>query len=126
MSDKSEKTLFIGLMVAAILCLLCLSSPEMRYERAAYRMLFYAPLVLGTFWVGLKGSLLISSSVLLFYLPYLMARWEGLSYRDFTNLLETILYLTVALLLGFAVERERRRERALRQAESLAAIGRTV
>ena len=113
-------------MVAGILCLLYLTSPEMRYEHAVYRMLFYVPLVLGTFWFGLKGALYISSTVLLFYLPYLMGRWEGFSYRDFTSLLEMVIYFIVALLLGFLVERERRRERALRQAESLAAIGRTV
>jgi two-component system, NtrC family, sensor histidine kinase HydH len=126
MSQTWQKVLFIAVVMTAIVCLLYLTSPAMRYEHAVYRMLFYFPVVLAGIWFGLKGTLYVTLSSLIFYIPYLIGRWEGLSYRDFTSLLEMILYFGVVLLLGFFIERERKRQSALRQTESLAMIGRTV
>ena len=98
----------------------------MKYEHAVHRMLFYIPLVLGSFWFGLKGALPVSAAVILGNLPYVIPSWQGLNPEDFDMLLQALLFVMVGILLGLLVERERGEHRALIQAESLAAVGRTV
>ena len=112
-------------MIVAVIGLHYLTAPQMRYQHAIYRMLFYLPLVLGSFWFGLNGALYVSGSVVTLYLLYLIEHWGG-PYELFQKFLEMVLYLVIALVIGLLVEKERRKHRALLRAESLAAIGRTV
>ena len=84
------------------------------------------PLILGSFWFGLKGSIGVCASVTLCLLPYEIIQWQGFSLEDFHELLEIVLFIVIAFILGFLVERERKKHTALVQAESLAAIGKAV
>ncbi len=128
MSDQKKITriLVIALTIAAVIGLHYFTPREMRYQHVVYRMFFYLPLVLGSFWFGLKGGLFVSGIVMMYYLPYLVEQWNGFSYDFFHKILEMILYLAITFIIGFLVERERKKHRALLRAESLAAIGRTV
>ena len=113
-------------MIALILCLHYLTLEQKHYHHAFYRMLFYFPLLLGSFWFGLKGSVSVFAAVFVLYVPYVTLAWEGLSAKDFDRLLEGGLYLVIALVTGWLVERERKKSRALLKARSLAAVGKTV
>jgi signal transduction histidine kinase len=128
MTDRKTrlKILVIAFMIASILAFHYLTLQDMKYHHSLYRMLFYVPLVLGSVWFGLKGAMLISSSVTVLYLPYVILRWQGFSFEEFDRLLEGVLYLVIAFILGFLVKKERENHHALRQAESLAAVGRAV
>ena len=123
---KWTKMVVIALMIGAILSLHYFTFHGMKYHHAVYRMLFYVPLVMGSFWFGLKGVIYIGASVSLFYLPYVVIQWQGLSFEDFDRLLEGGLYFVMAFILGSLVEKERKKRTALVQAESLAAVGRAV
>lgn len=123
---ESKKAAVIALLIGGILCLHYFTFPYMRYHHAVYRMLFYFPLVLGCFWFGLKGAWYVSTGVTIFYLPYLITHWQGFSFDDFQKLLEGILFIVIAFILGWLVEKERKRHAALVQAESLAATGKAV
>ena len=98
----------------------------MSYEHAFYRILLYIPLVLGSFWFGIKGAITIAISMILLFSPSIMLNWHGFSLEDFHVILEGILYFAIALILGGLIERERKKQTALVEAESLAAVGRTV
>ena len=125
--DKEwKKVVVISLMIGAILSLHYLTSPYMGYRHAVYRMLFYLPLVLGSLWFGLKGAIFVCASVSILYLPYTMIQWQGFSLEIFHVLLEGVLYIIIAFILGSLVEKERKGHRALLQAESLAAVGKAV
>ena len=124
--NRWKKIAFISLVTGGILFLHYFTFPDLKYHHAVYRMLLYLPLVLGCFWFGLKGAGYISIGVSAFYLPYLVHNWQGLSVDDFEKVLEGVLYFTIAFILGFLVERERKKHRALLQAESLAAVGRAI
>jgi len=113
-------------MIGCILVLHYFTLPNLTYEHALYRMLFYLPLVLGALWFGLKGALWVCGSVSVLYLPYALAHWHALSLESFHQVLEGVLYIVIALILGLLVEKERRQHRALVEAESLAAVGRAV
>ncbi len=128
MSNHNEqiKAVVIALMIGSILSLHYLTLHDMRYYHALYRMLFYVPLVLGSTWFGIKGAMYVCVSVSVLFLPHAMAQWEGFSFEDFMRLLEGVLYIVIALILGFLVEKERKKHRALLRTESLAAVGKTV
>ena len=124
--NKWRRILVVAFTIVVVVGLHYSTPREMRYQHAVYRMFFYLPLILGSFWFGLKGAVFVSGSVMVYYLLYLMEQWEGFSYDFFHKLLEMILYLVIAFILGSLVEKERKRHRALLQAETLAAVGRTV
>lgn len=120
------KAVVICLMIGGILSMHYLTLHDMRYHHALYRMLFYVPLALGSLWFGMKGALYVCGSVSVLFLPHAIAQWQGFSLDDFSRLTEGVLYIIIALILGFLVEKERKEHRALLRTESLAAVGKTV
>lgn len=127
-SDRKTlgKILVLAVMIGTILYLHYFTYHGLKYHHALYRMLFYFPLVLGGFWFGLKGSMAVCAFVTVFYLPFVMKDWHGFSAEDFSKLLEGALFITVALILGFLVERRKKEYLARVDIEQLAAVGRTV
>jgi signal transduction histidine kinase len=127
--SKQKNNIKIALIVSlvgSILCLHYFTIPGKIYHHALYRVLFYLPLILGSFWFGLKGALYISAAVFVSYLPFAIIHWQGLSFDDFGTLVEGGLYIVIALVLGLLVEKERRNHKILVGAERLAAIGKAV
>jgi two-component system, NtrC family, sensor histidine kinase HydH len=126
---KDLKWVVIITLLGAILFLHYLAyftHGAMRYEHAVHRMLFYLPLGLGCIWFGLKGALFVSAAVIICNLPYAIISWQGLTLENFDILLQAVLLVIVGILLGFLVERDRAKQKALIQADSLAAVGRAV
>ena len=121
-----KRLILIVLMIIALTGLNYFTYYGLTYEHAFYRILLYIPLVLGSFWFGIRGSISIALGTILLFLPYMMAHWHGLSLEDFHEILEGCLYFAIAWILGILVERERKRQRMLVETESLAAVGRTV
>ncbi|MFH1350106.1 MAG: hypothetical protein ABII26_04135 [Pseudomonadota bacterium] len=115
-----------GAVLGAIIFLHYFTLPEMKNHHAFYRMLFYLPLVLGSFWFGLKGAIGTTFSVSIFYLPYMVTQWQGFSFEDFNKILEVALYVFVAFLLGYLIEKATKNQKEMVKIESLAAIGRAL
>jgi signal transduction histidine kinase len=128
MSNRNEliKIVIIALMIGSILSMHYFTLHNMRYHHALYRMLFYIPLALGSAWFGMKGAMYVCGSVSILFLPHAISQWQDFSFDDFNRLLEGVLYIVIAFILGFLVEKERKNHKALLRAESLAAVGKTV
>jgi len=94
-------------------------------HHAVYRMLFYLPLVLASFWFGLKGAVFVSVAVCLLYVPYVIVQWQG-TVNDFNRILESLLFVFIALVLGYLAQKERQRHQELIRSENLAAMGRAL
>lgn len=123
--QRLSKIAIILVLIAGILVLHYFTIHERVFRHAVYRMLFYLPLVLGSFWFGLRGAVYVSAAVIIFYLPFGFDRWRGF-FHDFNILLEAGLYVFIALVLGYLSEKEKREQVARLEAERLAAIGRAV
>ena len=128
MSNNKQKlkTVVIALMIGGILCMHYFTPENLLYYHAVYRMLFYLPLVFGSLWFGLRGAVYVCGAVSLFFLPHVMEQWEGFSLEEFHRILEGALYIIISLILGFLVEREKRKQRALLRSERLAVVGKAV
>lgn len=123
--EKKKRLAVLAALIGGILALHYFTLHEREIQHAVYRMLFYLPLVLGSFWFGLRGAAGVSASVVLFYLPFGIFQWQGFA-RDFGILLEGGLYVFIALVLGYLSEKEQKEQAARVEAERLAGIGRAV
>jgi two-component system sensor histidine kinase HydH len=121
-----KRVVLVTTLITAVLCLNYFTLYGGGYQHAFYRMLFYLPLFLGSFWFGIKGALYITISVMVLYVPYVMDHWHGFSLEDFHEILEGVLFLVIALTLGVLVKWDRKRQKAVLETTSLAAIGRAV
>ncbi len=102
-----------------------LTAPYEVEHHAVHRRLYYLPLVLASFWFGIKGAAVVSLSTIAIYFPFEIQRWRG-DFHNFDTLLEAGLFVFVALTLGYLSERERKAHAARVEAEKLAAIGKAV
>jgi signal transduction histidine kinase len=84
------------------------------------------PIILSGFLFGLRGAGITSLSITALYTPFVMASWSGFSPEDFNTVIELILFNAIGVMLGMLRDREREKQRRLRDAECLAAMGRAV
>ncbi len=124
-SNKIKAWIIFSLTLA-ILCLHYFTFHGEKYYHAVYRMLFYVPLILSGFWFGFKGSMATCIGIVLAYTPYYIETWSGFSIDDFDKLMEGILFIIIAVILGILAEKEKEKTQALLETESLAAVGKAV
>ncbi len=118
----------IGLIAGLLIVISLLHYLTEPYEmelHAVHRRLYYLPLVLASFWFGIKGAAAVSISAIGLYFPYALYNWHG-TFHDFDTLVEGGLYVFIALTLGFLAERQKKEHAARIEAERLAAIGKVV
>jgi len=90
------------------------------------RDLFLVPMLLGAYWFRLRGALVVGVLTTAALAPMIRANFQRDPHWLLVDSLEIGLYFLVGLALGLLRERERRQSRQIRQAESLAAMGRAV
>ncbi|GAB4336710.1 MAG: hypothetical protein Kow0089_07320 [Desulfobulbaceae bacterium] len=90
------------------------------------RELYFLPIILSAFWFGIRGGAGASLLTTLFYLPFVLAHQEAGTGRLFGNITQIILFNVFGLLIGFLVERRKREQQRLLEAERLAAMGKAV
>ena len=100
---RKEKTFKISLVIGVILVISLLhylTQRQERYYHLFYRELYFLPLILAGIWFGLRGAILSSLFISLFYLPMVFNEWNGFSINDFDRILEIILLNIIAVILG--------------------------
>ena len=126
LATNNTKITFIGLMIAGITVLHYVALAEMQYEHAFLRLLYYVPLIFAGVWYGLRGSLVVCGTVIALFTPHVLIHWHGFSAEDFDLLMEGVLFVGIAILLGIFMDREKRHMKALMESRNLAAVGRAV
>jgi len=91
-----------------------------------YQSLFFLPVILAGLWFGLRTSLATSLTITIILLPFTFIYWNGFSAGDFDNVMEMILYNSMAVIVGILKDREKVEQRRMQEAESLAAMGKAV
>jgi len=125
----NKKTLKITTIICLILTLsivIFVTRHGQYYYQSVYREFYFIPLILAAFWFGLRGALLASGSITLFYLAFIWIFWQGLSAEKVNTFIEIIFLNGMALILGLLREREHRERRRTQKMENLAIIGKTV
>ena len=128
MPERSTRIrIFIIVFLVGITCFFAYwTGMQHRRHHILYQDLFFLPVMLSGLWFGLRGALATSMSITLVLIPSSIVHWRGFSPDDFNNIMEMILYNVVGGTLGALRDREKVKERNLRESESLAAMGRAV
>jgi two-component system sensor histidine kinase HydH len=126
--EKKDRTKII--YVASLICAIAFSQyyTDLNDHRLHifYQSLFFLPVVLAGFWFGLRPALITSLTITVILLPFTFIHWNGFSAGDFNNVMEMVLYNSLALILGILKEQEKVEQRRLQEAQSLAAMGKAV
>jgi len=142
MPDTRQKKILaiaaIYLAIAAISILHYVSPVHAHNLHDIYRRLYYLPIILAAFLMGLKGGLVAAAVVCLAYAPHAFGQISHDPATDTQKILEMLLYFAVGITTGSLVSRLkrsqhdlqesmemlRRTEAQLVQAAKLAAVGR--
>lgn len=105
-------------------------SPQIAHDRyhleIIFQRLYFLPIVLACFWFDTKGGLLTFCSVFLLLLPHLVRSWSGFSAADLTRIMQIVVYFVIAVTLGEVVSLQKQQQMKAKQAENLAAIGKSL
>jgi two-component system sensor histidine kinase HydH len=132
MKSARTRILLISFLIAAVTFAYYftfaenLHNPDYAYYHTLFRDLYFLPLILAGLRFGLKGAISTSLVITALCIPLLLMGWHGLSPTDFNRILEFLVFNCVAAMLGAVSDREKAREKDLRESESLASIGRAV
>ncbi len=121
-----KRIVLLSALVAGITLLHYITGHSDFFYHIVYRDLYFLPLILAGFWFGLTGALAASVSIIALYLPYIIINWEGFSPNDFNKIMMLLLFLVLSAVFGVIADREKARQKALREAESLAAMGKAI
>ena len=85
-----------------------------------YRRLYYIPVGLAAVWFGVRGGLVTSAVVAVFYAPHIMLHWQHVGREIANQFMEIAQYFAFSALIGHFADRERRyRLRSEETAEKL-------
>jgi len=118
------KILIIALLVVGVSSIHIFVSRDYEKGHIVARELYFLPIILSAFWFGLRGALITSLTITLFYLPYSAVHWRGFVPDDLDRLLEIFLFNVVAVVVGLLQDRQRARTRE--KFESIRALSATV
>lgn len=94
-----------ALMVGVTTWLHFVTQENQYYDHIVLRELYFLPILLGAFWFGLRGGLATSLSISALYLPLVLMHWQAFSPDDFAKILEMILFIVVAVVMGLLRDR---------------------
>jgi len=124
--NNKARILLILAMLMGITALVYLVKQDRVNYQIFFRELYFVPIMLAGFWFGLRGAVLSSVGITVLYLPYTIMNWRGFSASDVHRMMELLLYNGVAVILGLLKQREWAEQERVRQAASLAAMGKAL
>jgi signal transduction histidine kinase len=115
----------IAVMITLLLGLHYSTAHSLELRHEVYRLFFYIPLILATFWFGFWGAIGTAAIIFVLYFPHGIDQWGGFS-QSYHQLMEAGLFLLIAFILGYLAETKVREQRARLRSERLAAVGMAV
>lgn len=119
------KTVILALLIGSISAVhITYAGSELGFH-ILHQQLFFIPLILASFWFGLQtGSITALGISLLYGIPMLFGNHQhGSNLIVFTQI---CLYFSVALLIGWLSDRQRKQQRKLFQNERATALGKAA
>jgi signal transduction histidine kinase len=106
----------IGVLVAVITILHFTTSTEHMYLHQIYQRSYYIPIVLASFWFEVSGGLITAISLAALYLVHIQRDWSHHPDYSFQQYAEIAMYLTIAMLVGYLSQVQRKTRERLEKA----------
>ena len=114
----------VGTLIVAITILHYSTMTGRLYFHTLYRDLYFIPILLMSFWYGLRVGLYTSLIIVALYLPHVFMTWSGQPGVNFGNLMQIVVFVIVAITMGYVSDRERERQAQIAESRHWAAMGR--
>lgn len=126
LNPRNSKIILIALLVLLLVGLHYLIPQDKAKIHIFLNMVHLIPLILAGFWFGLRGALIVWGGFTLVYSPYMWLNLYQSTGELYEQILYLILFLIVALLLGYLSDQTRKNEEEKRQMARLAAMGESI
>ena len=124
-TKQSLKISLIAAMVAVI-SILHYSGIHGNMElHILHRELFFVPILLASFWFGLRFGVATAVAVSIIYAPFIFVH-DSPHTSVLAVMTQILVFILVAFGLGWLVERERRQQKQMMEAESMTVLGRAA
>lgn len=121
-----QKLVLLVLLITGITLLHYSTDQSHNYFHVFYGELYFLPIILAAFWFGLRGALLVSTTITVCYLPFIFLSWQDFSANDLDSILSLLLYNGLAILVGLLKGSETKAQAEVLQTENMAAMGRSL
>jgi signal transduction histidine kinase len=126
--DTTKESLKIALIAALVVVISILHYSNIHGNmeiHILHRELFFIPILLASFWFGLRFGVTTAVVVSLIYVPFIFVHDDphttGLAVSS-----QILVFILIAFGLGWLVERQRRQQEEVLAAESLTVLGRAA
>jgi len=96
--------LFLLVAVTAIHYTTPLAFTQYHY---VFARMYYIPIILGSFWYGLKGGFIVSFCSAVLYGPHIFFQWRTAGMGTLNEYLEIAIYIAVGIVTGFMADQEK-------------------
>lgn len=98
--------LLFGLSVVSVLHYT--TSPDQAWLHNIYQRLYYAPIVVGAYWFGVRGGLITAVAAAVAYWPHIHITWSANAAYAASQYAELVIFQAAGLLVGFLSDVQRR------------------
>jgi two-component system, NtrC family, sensor histidine kinase HydH len=84
------------------------TSADQAWLHVAYQRLYYAPIVVGAYWFGVRGGLITAFAAAVAYVPHIQHTWSSNVPYAASQYAELVLFHLAGLLVGFLADVQRR------------------
>lgn len=106
--------LLVGLIVVSLLHYT--TSPDRAWLHNIYQRLYYAPIVVGAYWFGVRGGLVTALAAAVAYWPHIHYTWGANEPYAASQYAELVIFHAAGLLVGVLSDVQRRLTRESQQA----------
>jgi signal transduction histidine kinase len=125
-TKQSFKLLLIATLVVGISILHYTKIHGNMELHILHRELFFIPILLTCFWFGLRAGVTIAVIVSLIYAPFIFFAHTTPHSTVSAVITQVLVFNLIAFGFGWLVERQRKQQKAVLEAESLSALGRAA
>ncbi|OGL40490.1 MAG: hypothetical protein A3C43_00875 [Candidatus Schekmanbacteria bacterium RIFCSPHIGHO2_02_FULL_38_11] len=104
--DK-KKILTVALILFVITALHYFTPIRDKQFHDMFRRLYYIPIILGSFWFGIRGGISIPILAGFLFAPHVLFQWREFPTHEIDQYLEILIFMTVGIVTGFAAEKEK-------------------
>lgn len=114
---RSIRASLLILTIFVISLLHYLTPVQYHHWHAVYQRLYYIPVIIGAWKLGVWPGILFAVTAAVMYLPHILIQWGHHQHEVFTQLIEVAMILVIGGVTGILSDRERREHEASRRAE---------
>jgi two-component system sensor histidine kinase HydH len=107
-STTAQRAAGLLVLVASVSALHYTTNPSHVVWHEVFQRLYYVPIVLGAYWFGVAGGLLVAVTASLAYVPHIQMVWATGVQQEASRYAEIVMFNVVGVIVGLLANTQRR------------------